>query len=85
MDRSSEATMWRRGFAAGCLALALSVGGQAASGRGGRDVPSCPVRAQLGVAEQVVQHLRPVVRSHGGIAQRVVLAVLAAVLHSDCS
>jgi len=85
MDRSSEATMWRRGFAAGFLALALSVGGQAILGLGIGDLSSCPLRAQAGAAEQVVQHLRPVVRSRGGVAQRVVLAVLAAALHSDCS
>ena len=31
------------------------------------------------------QRLKPAVRSHGGLAQRVALAVLGAVLHSSCS
>ena len=83
MDRSIEANMWRRGFAAGLLALALSVGGQLASARG---EPSCPLQAQSsGLAERLVQRLKPAVRSHGGVAQRVALAVLGAVLHSSCS
>jgi hypothetical protein len=41
--------------------------------------------AQAAVAERVIQHLKPSVRSHGGVAQRVALAVLGAMLHSDCS
>lgn len=85
MDRSTEAKVWRRGFAAGFLALALSVGGQVASGSGSRGVSPCPVQMQLGLAEQVVQHFKPAVRAHGGLAQRVALAVLGAVLHSRCS
>ena len=85
MDRSIEAKVWRRGFAAGLLALALSVGGQVASGPGTAGASSCPVRAEPGLAEQVVQHFKPKVRSHGGVAQRVVLAVLGAMLHSRCS
>ena len=81
MDRLIEAKAWRRGFAAGFLALGLSVGGQVASTGG---VASCPVRAQSGLAEQLVQHWKPAVRSHGGVAQRVALAVLGAVLHNRC-
>jgi hypothetical protein len=82
MDQSLEARGWRRGFAAGFLALALSVGGQMASGN---ESASCASAAQPGLAEQVIAQLKPSVRIHGGMAQRVALAVLGAVLHSACS
>ena len=85
MDRTVEAKMWRRGFAAGFLALALSAAGQAATGVEAADVPACPIRLQFGVAERLVQKWKPAARSHGGVAQRVALAVLGAVLHSGCS
>lgn len=84
MDRSIEAKAWRRGFAAGSLALALAVGGQVASRSAARESASCPLGAQSNLAEQLVQHWKPAAR-HGGVAQRVALAVLGAVLHSSCS
>ena len=84
MERTAEAKTWRRGFAAGFLVLALSVSGQAASARWAPEPESCPLLAQPGLAEQVIQHLKPSVRTHG-VAQRVALAVLGAMLHSRCS
>ena len=81
MERSVEAKAWRVGFAAGFFALALSVGGQMLS----REASACQLPVQQGVAEQVIQRLKPAVRSHGGVAQRVALAVLGAMLHSRCS
>jgi hypothetical protein len=84
MDRSLEAKAWRRGFAAGFLAFGLSVAGQMAASRTAADAPPCPLQAQPGVAEQLIERLKPAVRSHG-IAQRVALAVLGAMLHGSCS
>ena len=84
MERTVEAKTWRRGFAAGFLVLALSVGGQAASARWAPETESCPLPAQTGLAEQLIQRLKPAVRTHG-VAQRVALAVLGAMLHSSCS
>ena len=84
MAQTVESKSWRRGFAGGFLALALSVAGQAASSRWQPDVESCPLRAQPGLAERVIQHLKPSVRTHG-VAQRVALAVLGAMLHNSCS
>ena len=85
MDRSVDSKFWRRGFAAGFLALALSVGGQVVSSRLSADAHSCPLAAQPGIAERVIQHLKPSVRAHGGVAQRVALALLGAMLHDTCS
>ena len=85
MDRSVESKFWRRAFAVGFLALALSVGGQVVSSRLSAEPAVCPLSAQPGLAERVIQHLKPTVRSHGGVAQRVALAVLGAMLHNDCS
>jgi hypothetical protein len=79
MDRSLEAKAWRRGFSAGFLALAVSVAGQTLSSMAS-DAQPCPFAAQPGIAEQVVERLKPAVRSHG-VAQRVALAVLNAMLH----
>jgi hypothetical protein len=79
MDRSLEAKAWRRGFSAGFLALAVSVAGQAVSSTVS-DAQPCPLSAQPGVAEQVIERLKPAVRSHG-VAQRIALALLSAMLH----
>jgi hypothetical protein len=49
------------------------------------EAPSCPSSSQPGLAEQVIEQLKPTVRTHGGMAQRVALAVLGAMLHSSCS
>ncbi len=77
-----ERKSWRRGFAAGFLTLALAVGGQFAT----RPVANvCPVEARPSIAEQIIAHLKPAVRDHGGVAQRVALAVIGAVEHSTCS
>ncbi len=84
MDRTLEAKAWRRGFAAGFLALGLSVAGQVAVSRAAGHASSCPLQAQPGIAEQLIEHLKPAVRSHG-VAQRVALAVLGAMLHGSCS
>lgn len=85
MDRSVETKGWRHGFAAGFLVLALSVGGQVVSSRLSAGPSACPLAARQSVAEQVIEHLKPSVRSHGSVAQRVAWAVLGAMLHSDCS
>ena len=83
MDRSVDTRMWRRGFAAGFLALALSVGGQMTLRVASSRDAACPLAVQENLAEQLVQRLKPAVRSHGGVAQRVALAVLGAVLHGS--
>jgi hypothetical protein len=79
----SESTSWRRGFAAGFLALALSIGGQVATREAevvvGR---SCPL-ARIHVPHRTAERLPPRMESRG-LAQRVALAVLEAVLHT-CS
>lgn len=79
----NEAQSWRRGFAAGFVALALSVGGQVATResdvRAGRSCPLSQDRGADGFAERV-----PARADAQGLAQRVALAVLGAVLHS-CS
>jgi hypothetical protein len=85
MDQNLEAKAWRRGFASGFLALALSVGAQIGVSRSEASHPTCPLAAsEKGLAEQVIEHIKPTVRSHG-VAQRVALAVLGAMLHgSSC-
>ena len=84
MDRTVESKSWRRGFAAGFLALGLSLTGQVAVSRLAADESSCSVSAQPGIAEQVIERLKPALRSHG-FAQRVALAVLGAMLRGSCS
>jgi hypothetical protein len=83
MDRSLEAKAWRRGFAVGFLALGLSVAGQVSTSSIAAGA-TCPLQTQPGIAEQVIERLKPAVRSHG-VAQRVALAVLGAMLHGSCS
>ncbi len=84
MDRTLDSMPWRRSFAAGFLALGLATAGQVASSRLAAEAPSCPLAEPQGIAEQVIEHLKPAARSHG-IAQRVALAVLGAMLHGSCS
>lgn len=85
MDRSIERRAFRRGFAAGFLTLALAAGGQLAFSATSGAAQACLVSARPSVAESLVEHLRPTVREHGGVAQRVAFAVLEAVLHKRCS
>ena len=79
----SESQSWRRAFASGFMALALSVGGHLATG--GSAAPaggSCPLsRSRLAdrVLDGVTSHAEP-----RGIAQRVARAVLGAVFNT-CS
>ncbi len=68
----------------GFLVLALSVGGQLLVSHADATPRWCPIASEPGLAERVIQHLKPTVRAHG-VAQRVALAVLGAVLHSRCS
>jgi hypothetical protein len=81
MDQTRDAKAWRRGFVSGILALALSVAAQAGLAR---TAAACPMEAaEPGLAEQVIQRLKPAVGTN--VAQRVALAVLGAVLHgSNC-
>jgi hypothetical protein len=79
----NEATSWRRGFAAGFAALAVSVGGHlATSGHSVSAGVSCPLaRSRLTdrVADRVTPHMEA-----GELAQRVARLVLGAVL-GTCS
>lgn len=76
----SESQSWRRGFAAGFMALALSVGGQVATRESQTEpVPSCPLsRNRLAgrLADRLIPHAE-----ERSLAQRVALAVLGAVLN----
>ena len=83
MDRSVEAKAWRRGFAGGFLALALSIGGQAVTARLSAAPESCPLAASRGIAAQLFDRVAPTVT--GNVAQRVVLAVLEAMIYRRCS
>src|SRR4051812_39770359 len=85
MDQRLEAKGWRRGFASGFLVLALAVAGQVGASRSQASHPQCPLAApEKSLAEQVIERIKPSVRSHG-VAQRVALAVLGAMLHgSSC-
>ena len=83
MDRSVEAKAWRHGFAGGFLALALSIGGQAVTSGLSAGAESCSLRAQPGIAAQIFDRVAPTVS--GNVAQRVVLAVLEAMIYRRCS
>ena len=85
MDQNLEAKGWRRGFASGFLVLALSAGAQVGVARYEARQRACPAWApEQSLAEQVIERIKPSVRSHG-VAQRVALAVLGAMLHgSSC-
>ncbi len=84
MDRSLESRTWRRGFAAGFAALAVSLTGQVATSASSQSNSSCPYGAQPGFAERTIDHLAPRTRAFG-VAQRVALALLGAMLHGGCS
>ncbi len=84
MDRSLESQSWRRGFAAGFAALAVSLAGQLTTSASAQSDSSCPYAAQPGFAERMIDHLAPRARACG-VAQRVALALLGAMLHGRCS
>jgi hypothetical protein len=79
----SDSSSWRRGFAAGFMALALSVGGQiATSGSEVSAGESCPLmRSRMAdrLADRVTAHVEV-----SAIAQRVARAVIGAFFNS-CS
>ena len=79
----SDSSTWRRGFAAGFMALALSVGGQiATSGSEVSAGESCPLmRSRMAdrLADRVTAHV-----DASAIAQRVARAVIGAFFNS-CS
>jgi len=76
----SDSSSWRRGFAAGFVALALSVGGHlATSGSGMSAGASCSL-SRTGLADRLADRVTPDVEARG-IAQRVARAVLGAMLH----
>ena len=79
----SEAASWRRGFAAGFTALALSVGGHlATSERAVSTGVSCPLsRGHL--ADRLSERMTPHMEARE-LAQRVARLVLGAVL-GTCS
>ena len=76
-----ETRSWRRGFAAGFAALALSVGGQLATS-GGEAPVSCSV-ARTRLADRLADRFGAHVESRS-IAQRVARALLGVVLQT-CS
>ena len=79
----NQSSSWRRGFAAGFLALALSVGGHLATAdnavQAGTTCPLSRNRLADRLADRVAPHMEA-----RGIAQRVARAVLGAVFNS-CS
>jgi hypothetical protein len=76
----SESSSWRRGFAAGFMALALSVGGHlATSGSGMSAGTTCPLSRNR-LADRLTDRVTPGMESRG-IAQRVARAVLGAVFN----
>jgi hypothetical protein len=78
MDRSLEARQWRRSFAAGTIALGMSLGGHFATVS--QASPSCPLSAQRA---SVIEKAFP--RIHASqIAQRVARAVLGLMLRQSC-
>jgi len=77
----SESTSWRRGFAAGFLALALSVGGHLATG-GASAGTTCSM-SRIRLTDRLADRVAPDV-DMPGIAHRVARAVLGAVFH-PCS
>jgi hypothetical protein len=74
MERSLEASQWRRSFAAGTIALGLSLGGHFATTQA--EVTSCPLEAQRA---SLARRISPEIGAPQ-IAQRVAKAVLGLVL-----
>ena len=77
----NESMPWRRGFAAGFLALALSVGGHLATCGPTAGTPCSLSRMRL--TNRIADRVAPEV-DVPAIAQRVARALLGAVLH-PCS
>jgi hypothetical protein len=78
MERSREAGQWRRSFAAGTIALGLSLGGHFTMGEA--QAQSCPVEARRA---SLAERISPEIRAPY-IAQRVAKAVLGLVLRKAC-
>ena len=78
-----ESTSWRRGFAAGFVALALALGGQFATREAEVEPGTSCLLTRVHAPRRSVERLPPRLESRG-LAQRVALAVLGAVLHT-CS
>ena len=75
-----ESSSWRRGFAAGFLALALSVGGHLATADNEVQAgTTCPLSRRR-LADRMVDRVTSHVEARG-IAQRVARAVLGAVFN----
>ena len=78
MERSLEASQWRRSFAAGTIALGLSLGGHFTTVEA--EVPSCPLEARRA---SLADRISPEIGAPQ-IAQRVAKAVLSLVLRKAC-
>jgi hypothetical protein len=78
MDRTLEASQWRRSFAAGTIALGLSLGGHFATVSEAQ--ATCPLSAKRSsLAERVGPRI-----GAPWIAQRVAKAVVDFMLHRGC-
>ena len=78
----NQSSSWRRGFAAGFLALALSVGGHLATADNEVQAgTTCPLSRNR-LVDRLADRVAPL--ETRGIAQRVARAVLGAVFNS-CS
>jgi hypothetical protein len=78
MDRTLEASQWRRSFAAGTLALGLSLGGHFATVS--KAESTCPLAGhRSSLAEKVAPKI-----GAPGIAQRLAKAVVDYMLHPGC-
>ena len=84
MERKVENRHWRNGFLAGIAALALSMGGQVATSAPAAP-EACPLSRQPSVAQRLYDHFAPRVRANHGVAHRVALALIGAMLSNGCS
>jgi hypothetical protein len=75
MDRSLEA--WRRSFAAGAIALGVSLGGHFATAP--VEIASCPLTRRAALTERISPGIWA-----PQVAQRVAKAVLGLVLRKAC-
>lgn len=78
-----ESRSWRRGFAAGFAALALSMGGQVITAEADAPAASACSVQRSRLADRLAHRLTPNLDARG-IAQRVARAVLGVVLQT-CS
>jgi hypothetical protein len=78
----NESQAWRRGFAAGFVALVLSIGGQVATRESDVQAGPCPL-SRSRISQRFTHRAAPHAET-AGLAQRVALAVLGAVLNG-CS